>query len=278
MGTRLQGKVAVVTGGANGIGEAIVRRFVEEGARVIIADLQVVPGNALAAELGAEHARFVETNVTIEDHIAAAVDLAVSTFGSLDIMCNNAGIVGAIGPIAATPASAWHTSVAILLNGVFYGMKHAARVMTPQKSGVIISTSSTAGIQGGLGPHAYTACKHAVIGLTKSCAAELGQHGIRVNAVAPGSVVTAMTAAVTTGDHTDFESAAKSMASRSPLGIAGSALDIANAFLYLASDEARNTSGHCLVVDAGTTTNGGSQRFHNSAPAILGTAGSNTPV
>ncbi len=277
MTTRLNQKVAVVTGGANGIGEAIVRRFVDEGARVVIADMQVAPGKALAAELG-DRVRFLETNVTIEANVSAAVDLAVSEFGSLDVMCNNAGIVGAIGPIAALPAAAWHQSVAILLDGVFFGMKHASRVMTPQRSGVIISTASTAGILGGLGPHAYTACKHAVIGLTKSVAAELGQHGIRVNAVAPGSVVTAMTAAVTTGDHTDFAAAAESMASRSPLGIAGSALDIANAYLYLASDEARNTSGHCLVVDAGTTTNGGSQRFHNSPPAMLGAAGSNTPL
>ena len=274
---RVEGKVAVVTGGANGIGEATVRRFVEEGARVVIADLQTADGEALCAELGSA-TRFITTDVTVEADVAAAADLAVSEFGALDVMFNNAGIVGAIGPIADTTADAWNQTVAVLLTGVFHGMKHAARVMIPQGSGSIISTASTAGVMGGLGPHTYTACKHAVVGLTKSVASELGHHGIRVNAVAPGSTVTAMTAAVMTGDHLAVEKTTKSMAASSPLGIAGLPVDIANAVLYLACDESRNTSGHTLVVDAGTTTNGGSSRFHQSAPAILGEAGRRTPT
>ena len=275
MSGRLQGKVAVVTGGASGIGEATVRRFVEEGASVVIADLQASAGEALCAELGAA-TRFITTNVTVEADVAAAIDLAVSEFGALDVMFNNAGIVGAIGPIADTTGDAWSQTVAILVNGAFYGMKHAARVMIPQGSGSIISTASTAGIIGGLGPHCYSACKHAIVGLTKSVASELGQHGIRVNSVAPGSTVTAMTAAVITGDHLAVEKATKAIAANSPLGIAGMPIDIANAVLYLACDESRYTSGHCLVVDAGQTTNGGSGRFHQSAPAMLGEAGRRT--
>lgn len=277
MGNRLEGKVAVITGGANGIGEGTVRRFVEEGAKVVIADLQTEPGEALCAELGAV-TRFIRTDVTVEADVAAAVDLAVAEFGRLDVMYNNAGIVGAIGRISETNSDAWRKSVDVLLNGAFYGMKHAARVMVPQGSGSILTTSSIAGVIGGLGPHAYTAAKHAVIGLTKSVASELGSNGIRVNAIAPGNIATAMTATVVTGDHHDVETTSKHIASTSPLGISGFPSDIANAAVYLASDEARYVSGHTLVVDAGQTTNGGSGRFHQSASAMVEEAGRRTPT
>ena len=269
---RLDGKVAVITGGASGIGEATVRRFVAEGAMVVVADLQRDLGEAVAADLGSA-ARFAPTDVTSEDDIAAAVDLAVGEFGRLDVMFNNAGIVGVIGRIAETPADAWDRTVAVLMRGVFLGTKHAARVMVPQGSGSIISTSSTAGILGGLGPHCYTACKHAVIGLTKSVASELGPSGVRVNAISPGNTVTAMTSAVMTGDHTATDATAERIASTSNLGIAGMPDDIAYAALYLASDEARYVSGHTLVVDAGQTTNGGSSRFHQQPTSLLREAG-----
>lgn len=272
MDGRLEGRVAVITGGASGIGEGTVRRFVAEGARVVIADLQRAPGAALAAELGVA-TRFIHTDVSQEADIAAAIDLAVSEFGRLDVMFNNAGVVGVIGPIADTPADAWDRTVAILMRGVFLGIKHAARVMVPQGSGSIISTSSTAGVIGGLGPHCYTACKHAVIGLTKSAASELGGSGIRVNAISPGNTVTAMTSSVMTGDPSAVEATAKNIAATSNLGIAGMPEDIANAALYLASDESRYVSGHTLVVDAGQTTNGGSSRFHRRTTAILLEAG-----
>ena len=269
---RLDGKVAVITGGASGIGEGTVRRFVEEGARVIIADIQDEPGRALAASLGAV-ATFVHTDVTDEDHVARAVDTAVSSFGRLDVMFNNAGIVGAVGRISETPADQWDRTVAILLRGVFLGMKHATRVMIPQKSGAVISTSSTAGILGGLGPHCYTACKHAVIGLTKSVASEVAQHGIRVNAISPGNTVTAMTSAVMTGDHTQIETATKHIAASSMLGIPGLPIDIANAAVYLASDESRYVTAHTLVVDAGQTTIGGNGRFHQQDAQLFREAG-----
>jgi NAD(P)-dependent dehydrogenase (short-subunit alcohol dehydrogenase family) len=269
---RLEGKVAVITGGASGIGEGTVRRFVEEGAFVVIADLQREPGEALAAELGSA-ARFLTTNVTSEADIAAAVDLAVVEFGRLDVMFNNAGIVGAIGRIADTPIESWDFTVSVLMRGVFLGIKHAAKVMVPQGAGSIISTSSTAGILGGLGPHCYTACKHAIIGLTKSVASELGVSGIRVNAISPGNTVTTMTATAVTGDPHAMEETGRHIAAGSPLGIAGYPADIANAALYLASDEARYISGHTLVVDAGQTTNGGSARFHQRASEVIHEAG-----
>ncbi|MEO5900031.1 MAG: glucose 1-dehydrogenase [Ilumatobacteraceae bacterium] len=269
---RLDGKVAVITGGASGLGESTARRFVAEGASVVIADLQTDLGRAVVDDLGVA-ARFVATDVTVEDDLAAAIDLAVSEFGRLDVMFNNAGIVGVVGRIAETPTDAWDRTVAILLRGVFLGTKHAARVMVPQGSGSIISTSSVAGIMGGLGPHCYTACKHAVIGLTKSVASELAASGVRVNAIAPGSMVTAMTSAVITGDHTATDAATKAIASTSPLGFAGMPDDIANAALYLASDEARYVTGHTLVVDAGLTTSGGSGRFHQQPPVLIREAG-----
>jgi len=265
---RLEGKVAVVTGGASGIGAGTVRRFVEEGARVVIADVDVERGKLLADELGAV-TRFAETDVTDEDAIAAAVDLAVGELGRLDVMFNNAGILGAVGPIAQTDAADWDRSVAVLLRSVFLGMKHAARVMIPQGGGVILSTSSIAGVTGGLGPHAYTACKHAVVGLTRSAAIELAPHGIRVNAIAPGMTVTGMTAFTFTGDAAGLDATAEVIRSRSPLGIAGEPLDIANAALYLASDEARYVNGHVLVVDAGQTVNGGSGHFASMDAALV---------
>jgi NAD(P)-dependent dehydrogenase (short-subunit alcohol dehydrogenase family) len=272
MGDRLKEKIAVITGGAFGIGQGTARRFVEEGASVVIADLQAEAGEALAAELGAR-ARFIRTDVTREEDVAAAVDLAVGEFGRLDCMINNAGIVGAIGPIKDTSVEAWDLTIAVLLRGVFFGMKHAARVMIPRQSGSILSLSSTAGISGGLGSHAYTAAKHAVVGLTKSVASELGQHRIRVNAVAPGNITTPMTADVITGDPSNLEGAHEAIRFLSPLGIAGLPVDIANALLYLASDEARYISGHTLVVDAGQTTGAAPSMFHLMEAGIIREAG-----
>jgi NAD(P)-dependent dehydrogenase (short-subunit alcohol dehydrogenase family) len=272
MAGRLEGKVAVITGGASGIGAGTTERFVEEGACVVIADLQAEAGAELASELG-DTVRFIRTDVTQEQEVAAAVDRAVSEFGRLDVMFNNAGIVGVIGPIGATPTDGWDHTVAVLLRGVFLGMKHAARVLVPQGSGTIISTSSTAGILGGLGPHCYTACKHAVIGLTKSVASELAASGVRVNAISPGSTVTAMTSAVISGDHTATDTAERQIAATSALGIAGFPVDIANAAVYLASEEARYVTGHTLVVDAGQTTLAGLGRFHQQSSAVLHEAG-----
>ena len=252
---RVAGKVAVITGAASGIGAGTARMFVAEGAKVVVADMQDEAGQGLVSELG-DVARFAHCNVTIEDDVAAAVDLAVSEFGRLDIMFNNAGIVGAVGRISEMSTEAWDNSINILLRGVFLGTKHAARVMLEQNSGVIINTSSTAGILGGLGPHAYTAAKHGVIGLTKSVANELAPNGIRVNAISPGNTVTAMTASVTTGNPDDLDATNARISSMSPLGYAGVPEDIAAAALYLASDDARYVSGHTLVVDAGQTTAG----------------------
>jgi len=254
MAARLEGKVAAITGSASGFGAATARRFVAEGCRVVLGDIQQAPGAALAKELG-KAAVFVPCNVAVEQDVANLVDRAVAAFGGLDIMFNNAGIVGAVGPIATTPANEWQATLDVLLNGVFYGMKHAARVMQPRMKGSIISMASTAGILGGLGPHAYCAAKHAVVGLTKNVGAELCRYGIRVNAIAPAGMATAMVANVMTGDHEAIDAAKRALAQGSPLvNRAGVAEDVANAALWLASDESGYTNGHTLTTDAGVTT------------------------
>ncbi len=251
---RLEGKVAVITGAASGIGAASARRFVAEGCRVVLGDIQQEKGDALVQELGSA-AIFAVCDVTKEADVAGLVDLAVDHFGQLDIMFNNAGIVGAVGPIDTAVAAEWSATLDILLNGVFYGMKHAARVMKPQGHGSIISMASTAGLMGGLGPHTYAAGKHAVVGLTKNVGAELCRFGIRVNAIAPASMATEMVANVLTGDPSDIATALQKLAAASPLlDRAGTAEDVANAALWLASDESGYTNGHVLTTDAGMTT------------------------
>ena len=251
---RLEGKVAAITGAASGFGAAAARRFVEEGARVVLGDIQEEAGQSVAQELG-DNAVFVRCDVTSEDEVARLVDTAVAEFSRLDVMYNNAGIVGAVGPIATTPAEEWKATLDILLNGVFYGCKHAARVMVPQESGSIVNMTSTAGVIGGLGPHTYATAKHGVVGLTKNVAAELCRHGIRVNAIAPAGMATAMAAAVSTGDPTAIDQAKEILASASPIkGRPGLAEDVANAALWLASDESGYTNGHVLTTDAGVTT------------------------
>lgn len=251
---RLEGKVAVITGAASGIGAASARRFVAEGCRVVLGDIQQAKGDALVQELGSA-AVFTVCDVTKEEDVAGLVDLAVEHFGQLDVMFNNAGIVGAVGPIDTAVAAEWSATLDILLNGVFYGMKHAARVMKPQGYGSIISMASTAGLMGGLGPHTYAAAKHAVVGLTKNVAAELCRYGVRVNAIAPASMATEMVASVLTGDPEDIAAAAEKLAAASPLlNRAGTAEDVANAALWLASDESGYTNGHILTTDAGMTT------------------------
>jgi NAD(P)-dependent dehydrogenase (short-subunit alcohol dehydrogenase family) len=196
---RLAGRVALITGAASGIGEASVRRFVAEGAQVVVADVQSDRGESLAGELGPATC-FVRTDVTAEADVAAAVDAAVSTFGRLDVVFNNAGILGALGPIATIGVDEYSFTMGVNVLGAFLGMKHGARVMQEQGSGVILSTTSPAAVAGGLGPHVYSAAKAAIIGLTQSVAAELRPRGIRVNAIMPGATVTAMTADILSGD------------------------------------------------------------------------------
>jgi len=250
MGGRVQDKVVLVTGAASGIGEATARLFRAEGARVVLSDIDETAGKALAAELDSP---FVAADVTHEAQVEAAVGFAVARYGRLDCMINNAGMIGAVGSIMETSAEAWRATQAVLLDSVFFGIKHAARQLRAQGGGgSILSLSSIAGVMGGLGPHAYTAAKHGVVGLTRSAASELSQHGIRVNAVAPGSTVTPMIEKLRGGREAALEVAAKA----SPLGSPLLAGEIAAGLLYLASDAAAHVTAYTLVIDAGVTSGG----------------------
>ncbi|MQM13539.1 hypothetical protein Taro_046466 [Colocasia esculenta] len=252
---RLEGKVALITGGASGIGEATARLFARHGARVVVADVQEELGRAVCDDLraGGAPAAFVRCDVTVEDDVRGAVDAAAAEHGRLDVMFNNAGIVDpARSSIVDYDAADFDRVLAINLRGAFLGTKHAARVMIPARRGSIVTTASIASVGGGMATHAYTCSKHAVVGLTRNAAAELGQHGIRVNCVSPATVMTPL-ATKHIGLSVDRETL-EGMASAAALlkGVVPKEEDVAVAFL--ASDEARFVSGHNLVVDGASTS------------------------
>ena len=188
---RLEGRRAVITGAASGIGEATARLFAREGAVVVVADVDDDRGKRVADDIG-ERARFVHTDVTQEADVDAAVAAAVDTFGGLDCMFNNAGNPGSVAGIAEVDMAMFDLTVAIHLRGVFLGIRAAARVMKPQGHGTIINTSSVAGLAANYAGHEYSACKAAIAHLTRTTANELGEHGIRVNAICPGGIATAI--------------------------------------------------------------------------------------
>jgi NAD(P)-dependent dehydrogenase (short-subunit alcohol dehydrogenase family) len=254
---RLDGKRAVITGAASGIGEATARLFVAEGASVVLADVDTGRGGRLASELG-ERATFVPTDVSQETDVEGAVGTCVRAFGGLDVMFNNAGVPGSIGSIEDIDVAVWDHTVGVHLRGVFLGIRAAARVMRSQGSGSIINTSSVASFRANLGGHDYSAAKAAIRQLTLTAANELGEHGIRVNAVCPGGVATAIfgRAAGLDGDAAQrtVELMSLALSDIAPIRRAGQPIDIAEAVLWLASDVSGFVNGQAIVVDGGLLT------------------------
>jgi NAD(P)-dependent dehydrogenase (short-subunit alcohol dehydrogenase family) len=255
---RLANKVAIITGGASGIGAGTVRRFIEEGAKVVIADIQDDLGQALAEELG-QNAIYQHTDVAAEADVERMVDLAVNHFGHLDILFNNAGFGGVSGELQdLVIGQEYANTVGVMFTGVVLGIKHAARVMKPQRSGSIISTASVAGLQAGLGPHVYSGIKAGVIGLSRSAALELAAFNIRANAICPGGIATPIFAPMLEFHQGDNQSVVEIMRTRmaqaQPVQRSGEAADIANMALFLASDDSTFITGQHHVVDGGMTS------------------------
>lgn len=248
---RLGEKICLVTGGAAGIGRATAARFVEEGARVVICDLDETGGQAVVSSLG-EAAAFFRVNVMDRQAVQTWIDAVLEAYGRIDVLVNNAGITRDAqlvkfkgGELVDQMAEeAFDAVVGVNVKGVFNCTQAAAPAMIRQGSGVILNASSVVGLDGNFGQTNYVASKAAVVGMTKVWARELGRYGIRVNAVAPGFIATEMTAAMP-------EKVLEGMRSHTPLRRMGRPEDVANAYAFLASDEASFISGAVLRVDGG---------------------------
>lgn len=239
---RLQDKVSIITGGAAGIGAATAIKFKEEGAKVIIWDLNEEKGNALAAELGAD---FDKVNTSNYADIEAAAKKVFDKYGRIDVLVNNAGITRDSTLKKMTPET-WQQVIDVNLTGVFYCVKIVSEYMLMNNWGRILNASSVVGLYGNFGQTNYVATKSGLIGMTKTLGRELGRKGITVNCVAPGFIATEMVSAMP-------ENVIEAMKAKVPVGRLGDPKEIANAYAFLASDEAAYINGATLSVDGGMT-------------------------
>ncbi len=262
---RLDGKVAVITGGANGIGRDTAMRFLAEGARVLIADVNAINAEKVLDEAAAAGHRdaisFARTNVAEETAVEAMFRAALDRFGRLDCIFNNAGIGGVFGRITETRVEDWDYTIAVLLRGVFLGMKHGARVLQAQgQGGSIISTASVAAFAGGAGAHCYSASKAAIVNLTRSVAVELAPYRIRVNAVAPGPVLTDLFI------HGKRDFAERTIRERHPSPAGGGGRAGAGVGLARGAAPPTLVTGETVLVDGGMLASG---------PAVFGLGADN---
>ncbi|MGW0173695.1 SDR family NAD(P)-dependent oxidoreductase [Rhodococcus sp. NPDC003322] len=272
MVNELHGKVAVVTGAASGIGAAVAARFLAEGARVMIADVDRERGEALAADLGGD-AHYLFTDVGDPEQVRRLVATAVERFGGLDVICNNAGVSGTLHKsILLDDLTDFHRVMSVNLLGVMAGTQYAARYMADHGGGSIINMSSIGGIQAGGGVMTYRASKAGIIHYTKSAAIELAQHDIRVNCIAPGSIPTELLgSSMSSLAEGEGDKLARSfrgvMQSDRPLPREGTPEDVAEAALYFAGDRSRYLTGTVLAVDGGTSAGKPLRRRSSSPPA-----------
>jgi NAD(P)-dependent dehydrogenase (short-subunit alcohol dehydrogenase family) len=252
---KLDGKVAVITGSASGIGRASAVRFAGEGAAVVIADLNSEGGEAAVRDCKEHGGRavFQRADVASEPEVKALVERAVKEFGRLDVIFNNAGLGGAVGTIEEITGDNWDRTLVILLKSVFLGMKYSVPEMRKVGGGSIISTASVAGLAGGRGPHAYSAAKAAVVNLTRSVALEVGKDRIRVNCICPGGINTPLIYNRLPGGQQVGE---QFLAQLQAIPRAGQPEDIAAMALFLASDDSQWVTGQAMVVDGGLTAGG----------------------
>jgi NAD(P)-dependent dehydrogenase (short-subunit alcohol dehydrogenase family) len=249
MTNKFSGKVALVTGGASGLGRVSAIALAGEDAQVVVSDIAVSEGEAtvkMITDVGGQ-AVFIKADVTRSSEVAAMVKAAVKTFGRLDFALNNAGVDGVRARTANYPEEIWHQVINLNLTGVFLCMKHELPIMVEQGGGVIVNMSSVAGVTGFPGHAAYTASKHGVIGLTKTAALDYAKTGIRVNAICPAYTHTPMLTRML-AQKPGLEA---QLISRVPLRRLGTAEEIAQAAIYLFSDAAAFITGHSLVMDGG---------------------------
>uniref|UniRef100_A0A1J3HDJ1 Short-chain dehydrogenase reductase 2a n=1 Tax=Noccaea caerulescens TaxID=107243 RepID=A0A1J3HDJ1_NOCCA len=256
---KLEGKVAVITGGASGLGKATAEEFVSQGARVSIVDIDEEAGHMVARELGSA-AQFIKCDVTVEEQVAKAVETVVASNGKLDIMLNSAGISCSIAPpsIADLDMDIYDKVMRLNVRGTVLGIKHAARAMIPAGSGSILCLSSISGLMGGLGPHAYSISKFTIPGVVKTVASELCKHGLRINCISPAAIPTPLTLKmfreVFAGHSIPEEQLLAIVNATGELkGEKCEESDVAKAALYLASGDAKFVTGHNLVIDGGFT-------------------------
>ncbi|MBI4764561.1 MAG: SDR family oxidoreductase [Deltaproteobacteria bacterium] len=250
---RLEGKVAIITGAANGIGRATAVLFAAEGAKLVLADVNEEGLKETLDRVKQEGGEALgqPTDVSVEAEVKALIDLALKTYSQIDILCNNAGIGGDLAKLETENEETWKRVFGVNVLGAVFGSKHVAAPMMARKTGAIVNTSSVAGIRGGAGGNAYSASKAALINFTKTSACDLGGFGVRVNAVCPGLIETGMTKRVF--DYARSTGKIEKMGYRCELRRYGRPEEVAAAILFLASDDAGYITGQALPVDGGNT-------------------------
>jgi NAD(P)-dependent dehydrogenase (short-subunit alcohol dehydrogenase family) len=248
---RLSGKVAIITGAASGIGRATAVLFGAEGARLLLSDVDEQGLQETRSQVPEGDVEIRKTDVSVEAEVKALVDLTLKTYSRIDILCNNAGIMGDLVGPESQDAEVWESVLGVNVMGAVYGVKYVVAHMKERGSGAIVNTASVAGIRSGAGGNAYSASKAALINFTQTTACDLGAFNIRVNAICPGLIETGMTKPIF--DYARDVGKSDKLGSRCELKRYGRPEEVAHAILFLASDEAGYITGQVLAVDGGNT-------------------------